>query len=81
MWLHKATTLFYIGAIMKKVIESFCGNVVPLCFDGEGEVKWYADSDAVSIRRFDTGELAFDKGVLLIFLKKPQIRGNFLSAR
>ncbi len=55
--------------LSKKRIESFCSNVLPLFFKGEGSVKWSTDSDAVQLRTFDKGELAFENGVL-VTLKK-----------
>ena len=55
--------------LSKNEINSFCGNVVPLTFKGEGKVNWSTDSDAVTIRTFSEGELAFSNGVLLTLQK------------
>lgn len=54
----------------KNEIFSFCGNVIPLTFEGDGKIKWSADSDKVSLRTFHECELAFDNGVLVTLLKE-----------
>lgn len=59
-------------SLSKSTIESFCGNVIPLTFQGEGRVSWSADSDAVSLRTFHEGELAFDNGVLVTLKRSGQ---------
>ncbi|MBE6650120.1 MAG: discoidin domain-containing protein [Ruminococcaceae bacterium] len=51
--------------LSKNEISSYCGNVLPLTFSGEGEVKWSCDSDIVGVRTFSEGELAFTNGILL----------------
>ena len=55
--------------LSKNEINSFCGNVVPLTFKGKGKVNWSTDSDAVTVRTFSEGELAFSNGVLLTLQK------------